>query len=458
MNTPTPPESRLVAREQEQSVLGGLLLDNDAIDRIGDLRVEHFHDSAHRAIFRAILQLITANKPADVITVWERLQANGSDAADLEYLNALAQNTPSSANVRHYAETVRDRAIKRGLVALCREIAELVPSSPDNAASLVDVISSRLEALAQATVKCEPELAMDSLVAHIEALDAIHGGSAPLAISTGFQDLDKKLNGGLRRGNLIVLAGRPKMGKTAKALNIANAVAIEGVAGVLSMEMSLAQLHDRNISSIGKIHLDHVTDPTQMTDEDWLRLTVAVQKISKMRLYIDVQPGLSLLQVRAKAKQIKRRAGSLDVLVIDYLQLMAGDGDNRNAQIEGITRGLKNLAKELDIAIILLSQLNRQLETRPNKRPQPSDLRDSGSIEQDADVVIFLYRDEVYNPDSPDKGICEVNVALNRQGAAGVVPLVYIGAQTRFETLQRSWHPAPPKSAPARSRGFKDDE
>jgi replicative DNA helicase len=458
MNTPTPPESRLVAREQEQSVLGGLLLDNDAIDRIGDLRVEHFHDSAHRAIFRAILQLITANKPADVITVWERLQSNGSDAADLEYLNALAQNTPSSANVRHYAETVRDRAIKRGLVALCREIAELVPSSPDNAASLVDVISSRLEALAQATVRCEPELAVDSLAAHIETLDAVYGGQVPLAISTGFPDLDKRLNGGLRRGNLIVLAGRPKMGKTAKALNIANAVAIEGVAGVLSMEMSLAQLHDRNLSSIGQIHLDHVTDPTQMTDDDWPRLTHAVQKISSMRLYIDVQPGLSLMQVRAKAKQIKRRAGGLDVLVIDYLQLMTGDGDNRNAQIEGITRGLKNLAKELDIAIILLSQLNRQLETRPNKRPQPSDLRDSGSIEQDADVVIFLYRDEVYNPDSPDKGICEVNVALNRQGAAGVVPLVYIGAQTRFETLQRSWHPAPPKSAPVRSRGFKDDE
>jgi replicative DNA helicase len=456
MNAPI--ETRLYAREQEQSVLGALLIHNDAIDRIGDLRVEHFYDSAHRAIFKAIYDLISVSKPADVITVFERLQANGSDAADLTYLNALSQNTPSSANIARYAETVRDRAIKRGLIALGKETVELVSESIEDAVALVDAVSSRLEALAQATVKSEPELAKDSLAAHIEAMDAVFNGAESMAISTGFPDLDAKLNGGLRRGNLIVLAGRPKMGKTAKALNIANNVAVGGVAGVLSMEMPRKELHDRNIASIGRIHLDHVTDPRKMTDQDWPKLTDAVRKISEMRLYLDVQPGLTLMQVRAKAKQIKRRAGQLDVLVIDYLQLMNGEGDNRNAQIEGITRGLKNLAKELDIAILLLSQLNRELERRPNKRPVPSDLRDSGSIEQDADVVIFLYRDEVYNADSRDKGICEVDVALNRQGASGRVALVYIGEQTRFETLARSWSPPPPKTPPARSRGFTNDD
>jgi replicative DNA helicase len=450
-------ESRLYAREQEQSVLGALLQNNDAIDRIGDLRVEHFYDGMHRAIFSAILKLVLAAKPADVITVFEALQAQGSDA-DLPYLNSLAQNTPSSANIARYAETVRDRAIKRGLIAECIEVADAVPESPEDAATLVDRMTSALEKLAQATVKDEPVLARDELAAHIDSIDARFNGAISPAISTGLPDLDRKLNGGPRRGNLVVLAARPKMGKTALALNIANHVAAHGVAAVLSMEMGKPELHDRNIASLGQIHLDHVTDPLKMTDEDWPRLTVAVQKLNDMRLYLDAQPGLTLMHVRNKAKQIKRKAGALDLLVIDYLQLMNGEGDSRNAQIEAITRGLKNLAKELDIVILLLSQLNRELERRPNKRPVPSDLRDSGSIEQDADIAIFLYRDEVYNPDSNDKGICEANVALNRQGASGVVPLVYIGEHTRFESIQRPWSPAPPKSAPVRSRGFSDDE
>jgi replicative DNA helicase len=450
--------NRLFAREQEQSVLGGLLLDNDAIDRIGDLRAEHFADSLHRAIFKAILQLILANKQADVITVWEQLQTNGADA-DLPYLNALMQSTPSAANIRRYAETVRDRAIKRGLISLCRETSDVIETSPDDSAALVDRLSSRLDELARTTVKSEPELASDSLVQHIEIMDAICNGTVPLAISTGFPDLDKKLGGGLHRGGLYVLAGRPKMGKSALAFGIGNNIALNGgIVGALSMEMPKKQLHERNLASIGKIPLDHVTDPRQMLDAEWANLTAATEKIMQMKLYVDVQPGLSLMQVRTKAKQIKRKAKGLDALVIDYLQLMSGEGDNRNAQIEGITRGLKCLAKELDIPIILLSQLNRELERRPNKRPMPSDLRDSGSIEQDADVAIFLYRDEVYNPDSSDKGICEVDVALNRQGAPGRVALAYIGEQTRFESLKHTWHPPVPKSAPIRSRGFSDGD
>jgi replicative DNA helicase len=210
---------------------------------------------------------------------------------------------------------------------------------------------------------------------------------------------------------------------------------------VLSMEMPKAQLHDRNLANLGRIPLPHLLEPQNMQEQDWTGLTHATLKLSNMDLFLDDQGGLRLLDVRMKAKGVKRRHG-LDVMVVDYLQLMDGDGDNRNAQIEGITRGLKALAKELGIAIVLLSQLNRKLEERPNKRPMPSDLRDSGAIEQDADAVIFLYRDEVYNPDSPDIGVCEVDVALCRQGAPGRVALGYVGEQTRFENLTHRWQPA----------------
>jgi len=449
-------ESRLVAREQEQFVIGALLMNNDAIDGIGDLRGEHFFNADHRKIFETIVKIVTAGKGADVITVFDALQAAGSSAADLSYLTDLQQNTASSVNIRQYSGIVRDRAIKRGIISLCRETEESIEKSIEDAPALVDRLSSKLEELARAHVRNEPVLAADDMLAHITSIDERYRGAEIAAISTGYPDIDKRLNGGLRRGNLIVVAGRPKMGKTGLAVNIANHVAVDGISAVFSMEMGRSELHDRNLSSIGKIHLDHLIDPRQLSDEDWPGVTYAVQKISKMRLYIDDQPALTLLDVRSKAKIIKRKAG-LDVLVIDYLQLMSGEGTNRNAQIEGITRGLKALAKELDIAILLLSQLNRKLEERPNKRPMPSDLRDSGSIEQDCDIAIFLYRDEVYNPDTQDKGVCEVNIALNRQGAPGIVALAYIGEQVRFESMAHQWHPAPPKKQAPKSRGFNDD-
>lgn len=447
---------RLYAREQEQSVLGALLIDNNAVDRMGDLKSDHFFSYEHRKIFDAILQLVLMSKAADVITVFDRLRSNGFDSVDLPYLNALAQNTPSSSNIARYADIVRDRALKRGLVAICRETEDSVMNCADDAGMLVDKASSRLDGLAHTATDSEPKLAFETLARHIELIDDRFNGAEVAAISTGLIDIDRKLNGGLRRGNLIVLAGRPKMGKTSLALNIAEHVSVDGIAAIFSMEMTEPELHDRNLASIGRIPLDHLTDSKKLTDQDWPRLTNAVQKMLGMRLYRDFKPGLRLLDVRTKAKQIKRKAGGLDLLVIDYLQLMAGEGANRNAEIEGVTRGLKNLAKELDVPIILLSQLNRKLEDRPQKRPQPADLRDSGSIEQDADIVIFLYRDEVYNPDSMDKGVCEVNVALSRQGAPGVVALTYIGEFTKFENLTRSWHPEPPKKPPSKSRGFPE--
>jgi len=436
--------------EAEHAVLGALLRDNDAVDRLGDLRAEHFFLSDHAVVFDEFMRQVTAGRSCDVVSLMVAL--NGKLADPGPYLNSMAQSTPSSANIARYAAIVRDKAVKRALISFGRDIAETAASSPEEATSMLDQASSRLEQLAQARMRAEPVRASTDLAKHIAELEERMAGGVK-AISTGYPDVDAKLNGGLRRGELVVLAARPKMGKTGFALNIACNAAEDYSVLILSMEMPRMQLHDRNIASLGRIPLPHLLQPSTMTDQDWNNLTHAALKIERMNLFLDDQGGLRLLDVRMKAKGTKRRHG-LDLLVIDYLQLMEGDGDNRNAQIEGITRGLKALAKELDIGIILLSQLNRKLEERPNKRPMPSDLRDSGAIEQDADAVIFLYRDEVYNPDSPDVGVCEVDVALCRQGAPGRVALTYIGEQTRFESLQRGWQPAKP-AAPKR-RGLAE--
>lgn len=431
--------------EAEQSVIGALLRDNDAVDRLGDLRAEHFYLSDHATIFAEFMRHVQAGKSCDVISLMVALDTKVTDVG--KYLNAMAQSTPSSANIARYAAIVRDKAIKRGLINFGRDVSENAGSSPDDATAMVDRASSRLEKLAESRISMEPVRAGAEMAAHIGQLqDRLEGGAK--GIPTGYAVLDAKLSGGFHRGGLYVIGARPKMGKTGLALNIACNVSDEYAVLVLSMEMPKSQLHDRNIASIGRIPLPHLLEPANMTDQDWNALTVATIKIERLNLYLDDQGALRLIDVRMKAKGMKRRHG-LDLLVVDYLQLMEGDGDNRNAQIEGITRGLKGLAKELDMAIVLLSQLNRKLEERPNKRPTPSDLRDSGSIEQDADAVIFLYRDEVYNPDTRDIGICEVDVALCRQGAPGRVALEYIGEQTRFANMTHGWG-GPPKPEPKR--------
>jgi replicative DNA helicase len=425
--------------EAEQSVIGALLRDNDAIDRMGDLRSEHFYLGDHQVIFAELIKQLNAGRSCDVISLMVALDGKINEPG--KYLNQMAQNTPSSASIGRYAAIVRDKAVKRGLIGFGRDTADLALNSPEDSGALVDRASSRLEQLAVSRITVEPVRAGDEMAAHIDLLQKREAGGVK-AIPTGYEDVDTKLSGGLHRGCLYVVAGRPKMGKTAFVLNIANNVAEEYSVAILSMEMPKSQIHDRNLASLGKIPLQHVVEPKYMTDADWAGLTAATLKIDRLHLYLDDQGGLRLLDVRMKAKGVKRRHG-LDLLIIDYLQLMEGDGDNRNAQIEGITRGLKSLSKELDIAVVLLSQLNRKLEERPNKRPQPSDLRDSGAIEQDADAVIFLYRDEVYNPDSIDKGICEVDIALCRQGAPGRVALTYLGEYTRFENCARWVQRAP---------------
>lgn len=416
-------------QEAEQSVLGALLLDNDAYDRLGDLRAEHFYRADHQQIFALIRAGIESGQAVDVITLSDKLP----ESVPLTYLNDLAANTPSSSNIGRYADLVRAAAQRRALAAMASEVLEAT-QSPVDPAQIIDATQSKLEAIAEQRVKSEPVKAGDDMLRYIEEMQKRADGKGVKAIPTGFVDLDKKMMGGIRRGELWIVAARPKMGKSAFAFNLALNAAEEYSVLILSMEMPRDQIHDRNVAALGKIPLPHVIDPRKLEKQEWTSLTAAVGRIEKMNLFMDDQGALRLMDVRMKARQVKRRHG-LDLLVIDYLQLMDGEGDSRNAQIESITRGLKALAKEMKIGIVLLSQLNRSLEQRPNKRPIPSDLRDSGAIEQDCDGALFLYRDEVYNEHSLDKGICEVNVGLIRQGEPGTVGLAYIGHQTRFENL-----------------------
>ncbi|NUA26124.1 replicative DNA helicase [Cupriavidus basilensis] len=441
--------------ESEQAVLGGLLLDNDAIDRVEGLQREHFYRADHGLIYAQIVELVTAGAGADSVTVYERLAAKGQaeNVGGLPYLNALATQTPSAANISRYAAVVRDRAVKRQLLTLSSDVPSMVMGAED-ARVLVDRVQSRLEGLAQERVKSEPVRAADDMGSYFDQLQAEVEGTVH-AIPTGFVDLDDKLGGGMRGGELIIVAGRPAMGKTAFALNIANTVARDCSALVLSMEMPRAQLHQRNVAMLGKIPLSHLRQPIRMTSEDWDRVTAATGRIADLNVFLDDQPALTLLDVRAKARIVKRRHG-LNLLVVDYLGLMTGGpSENRNQEVGSYSRGLKALAKELDIPIIALAQLNRGLESRTNKRPTMGDLRDSGEIEQDADIIMFLYRDEVYDPNSMAKGVCEVLIEKQRQGETGMVPLAYQGEYTLFNDMARGYSVPETRQAPRRS--FRDD-
>ena len=439
----------------EQYVLGGLLLDKDAIDRIGDLRPEHFYRHDHRQIFEAMLRMITADERVDVVTVFESLNARGKAEIPnlLVYLNELMTNIPSAANIRRHAEIVRDRALKRDLISATDEIAELAFHGEGTAREILDKAGTRLEKLAESRESGEPVRAGDEMHAHLGVIDARTEGIVR-AVPTGFGDLDRRLNGGIRRGQVVVVAGRPSMGKTAFALGIARHAAVDYSVLMLSMEMPKAELHDRNLAAIGHVDLSNLLSARGLASDEWQRIMAASQDVERLNLFLDDQGGLRLLDVRLKARLVKRRHG-LDLLIIDYLGLMEGSGENRYAQIGGISRGLKALAKELDVGLILLSQLNRKLEERPDKRPQISDLRDSGDIEQDADVVMLLYRDEVYNPNTDAAGICEVHVAKNRQGSTGREALTYLGSQVRFESHAGGWQPSLASIAPRRARQFE---
>ena len=430
--------------EAEQALLGGLLLDNTAWDKIGDFVAEaDFYRADHRLIYQHVARLIEASKPADVVTVTEALERAGklNDAGGLPYLAALAQNTPSAVNIRRYAEIVRDRAVLRQLVSVGAEISESALSPLGKSAEeLINDAEARVFAISeqgargrQGFVEIRPLIAQV-----VERIDQLHSNPSEITgLATGYTDLDR-MTSGLQPGDLVIVAGRPSMGKTALALNIAEHLClVERLpVAVFSMEMSGTQLVTRMIGSVAKV--DQLKVRTgRIADEEWPRLTDAWGRLNEAPLFIDESPALNALELRARARRLHRQVGGpgLGLIVIDYLQLMSATshGENRATEISEISRSLKALAKELSVPVIALSQLNRSLEQRPNKRPVMSDLRESGAIEQDADVIFFIYRDEVYNPDSPDKGVAEIIIGKQRNGPIGTVKLTFQGQFTRFE-------------------------
>jgi replicative DNA helicase len=433
--------------EAEQSVLGGLLLDNSAWDRASDLLHESdFYRYEHQAIFSAIQALVNGSKPADVITVYEHLQmqGKGAEVGGLAYLNALAQSVPSAANMRRYAEIVRERAVLRKLVSASDEIATNAFNPQGRSVSdILDEAEAKIMKIGEEGNKGKQGFHnMDTLV--VDLLDRVqeladNGSEDVTGVRTGFTEMDK-MTAGLQKGDLIILAARPSMGKTAFALNIGENVAVnEGLpVAVFSMEMGASQLALRMVGSIGRINQQNLRTG-RLSDDEWSRLSETVDKLRYAKVHIDETPGLSANELRARARRLARQyGGTLGLIIIDYLQLMSGSGgneENRATVIGEISRGLKALAKELQCPVIALSQLNRSVETRPDKRPMMSDLRESGAIEQDADVIMFIYRDEYYNKESKIPGVAEIIIGKQRNGPVGSLHLAFLKSNTRFENL-----------------------
>jgi replicative DNA helicase len=438
--------TRLHSIDSEQSVLGALLLPgSSAIDRIGQLKPGHFFTEAHRILFGEIVAMAGQGKAIDPVTVAEQLESLGlsEKIGGLAYLGELASNTPSSANVGRYAQTVIDKALERELVAASDHI-QAIASGFGSTKEKLAAAQSAIMKITETAEPRKPQLIRDVLIRAVAAIER-RGDGKDSAMATGFPVLDAKLSGGFRRGNLVIVAGRPGMGKTAFAGCIAHNAALSGVPTLfLSMEMADTELADRMIAIAGRVPLDDIL-AGNMEGDAGDRILAGTARLHELPLVIDEQGGLSLFDIATKARSVRRQHG-LGLIVIDYLQLASGDGDSRNSdsrnsQIEVITRGLKALAKELQIPVIALSQLSRKCEDRTNRRPIPSDLRESGAIEQDADVIMFVYRDEEYNQNSPDAGTAEIIVAKNRQGSTGMARLAYIANQTRFEMLEHGWHP-----------------
>lgn len=424
--------------ESEQSVIGGLLIDPNSFDRIDWLRESDFYREEHRVIFRHIAMLLSAGNPVDAVTVAESLVSAGVDEGyiGLAYLGQLAANTPSAANIRRYAEVVAEKRKLRDLLHVSSQIADLAQSVSTPAAELIDEAQALVFKLAEGiTIDDEPECVGSVLKGVMEDIQARYDSDGSITgLPTGFSDLDEKTCG-LNGGDLIIVAGRPSMGKTSFALNIAENVALQENKTVLvfSMEMAKKQLVERALSSVGRIPLQAIRSG-KMSDDHFARLSLALGKLFESKLIIDDKPALRIAQMRSRSRRVAKKHG-LALIVVDYIQLAAGDGQSREQEVSGISRGLKALAKEFDVPVIALSQLSRKVEERADKRPMLSDLRESGAIEQDADIILMMYRDEYYRPDSPDKGVAEIIIAKQRQGETGIVPAVFRGEFCRFETM-----------------------
>lgn len=417
------------------------MLDNRSLDQIADkLVADDFYRKEHRLIYRAISRLCEENSPADVVTVSEQLEKNGEleDVGGLAYLGALAKNTPSAANIGAYANIVRERSILRNLLGVTGDISHRVYDPEGrNAVEILDYAEARILSISEqgAHQRGGFQPIKHLLTSAVDRIDTLYrSDKSIIGVPTGYADLDE-MTSGLQSSDLIIVAGRPSMGKTSLALNIAeNAAVGHGVpVAIFSMEMPGQQLAMRMMASLGRIN-SHKVRTGKLNDEDWPRLTSAISLLSEAPIFTDDSPGLTPMELRARARRLKREHG-LGLIIVDYLQLMQSTegNENRATEISYITRALKNLAKELDVPLMAMSQLNRSLEQRPNKRPVMSDLRESGSIEQDADVILFIYRDEVYNEDSAEKGTAEIIIGKQRNGPTGTVRLTFLGQYTKFE-------------------------
>jgi replicative DNA helicase len=436
--------------DSEQSVLGGLLIDADAHDKLGgSIEEGDFYRADHRIIFRHIIMLVKAGKPVDVLTVAEYLDLHGvlDKAGGLPYLGALAQSIPSTANILFYAGVVREKSIMRKVIQISQEMAESAYNpSGKSSKEVLDDAENKVFKIAEAdSLGKQGFIHVSPLLAKvIEKEDVLYSQDNQKDITglpTGFIDLDRKTSG-LQPGDLIIIAARPSMGKTAFAVNIAENVALDtGLpVAIFSMEMGGEQLAMRMIGSVGRINQQDLRCG-KMRDDDWNKITVALAKLHEAPIFIDETPGLNVMDIRTRARKIYRENDGLGLIVIDYLQLMGSterrQNDNRATEVAEITRALKGLARELRVPIITLSQLNRSLEQRNDKRPMMSDLRESGAIEQDADLILFIHREEYYTKDAMDKGKAEIIIGKHRNGPTGTIPMTFQGEYTRFENSAR---------------------
>ena len=438
LDAPTPPHSV----EAEQAVLGGLLLDPIAWDNVADtVTREDFYRPDHQLIFEAIGMLAGESKPCDVVTVSQQLERTGQldGAGGLAYLSSVARDTPSAANVRAYAEIVRERSLLRQLIRAGTDIAAAAfKNEGETARDLVDRAEQRVFEIAEGSFRRrEGAVSVRSLLPGvIDQIDEWHNNPDKLrGLPTGFTDFDK-ITGGLRPGDLVIVAGRPSMGKTTLAVNMAEFAAVNPATrasvAIFSMEMPSKQVITRMLSSIGGVPLNSLRSG-KISDEDWVRITSATSQLSEAKIFVDETPALNPTELRARARRVKREHG-LSLIVVDYLQLMQvpGSVENRATEIAEISRGLKALAKELSVPVIALSQLNRGVEQREHKKPVMSDLRESGAIEQDADMILLIYREEVYDRNTTKKGIAEIDLVKHRNGEIGTFLLTFQGQFTRF--------------------------
>lgn len=427
--------------EAEQAVLGGLMLDNQAWDKIADKIVEEdFYRADHRAIFATVANLAERNKPFDVVTLSERLDSMGDleSVGGLAYLGMLANETPSAANIVAYADIVRERSVLRQLIQVGTEIAnDGYQAEGRESRELLDVAEQKVFRITDQSTRAKQGFrALPTLLTSVvDRIDTLYNEDSHITgLPTGFDDFDER-TAGLQAGDLIIVAGRPSMGKTSFAMNMAEHAAIKTkkTVAIFSMEMSGEQLALRMVASLGRIEMQKIRTG-KLSEEDWPRVTSAVSMLAEVPIYIDDGSALSPTEIRARSRRIKREHG-LGMIVVDYIQLMQvpGSSENRATEISEISRSLKALAKELDVPVVAISQLNRSLEQRPNKRPIMSDLRESGAIEQDADLIVFIYRDEVYNEETEQKGIAEIIISKQRNGPIGTGRLTFLGQYTRFE-------------------------